>query len=89
LASISKTVRYFATSSAKLGKNLAVGNGGAAVSKGSSVSSAGNTWYSGISTPSFISTDATTTYNSRKSDGSLPATTFLTTASTTIGATMN
>jgi hypothetical protein len=33
--------------------------------------------------------DATTTYNSRQSDGSLPATTFLTTGSTTIGATMN
>jgi hypothetical protein len=33
--------------------------------------------------------DATTTYNSRQSDGSLPATTFLTTGSTTIGATTN
>ncbi|MGW7258077.1 hypothetical protein [Streptomyces sp. NPDC054834] len=28
-------------------------------------------------------------YNARKSDGSLPATTFLTTGSPTIGATMN
>ncbi|MER6369255.1 chondroitinase-B domain-containing protein [Streptomyces mirabilis] len=80
---------YFATSSAKLGKNLAVSNGSAAVAKGSSVTSAGNNWDSGVSAPSFLSTDASTTYNSRKSDGSLPATTFLTTGSTTIGATMN
>jgi hypothetical protein len=80
---------YFATSSARLGKNLAVGNGSGLVSKGSSVVSAGNNWDPGISTPSFISTDATTVYNARRSDGSLPATTFLTTGSTTIGATMN
>ncbi|MEU6509878.1 chondroitinase-B domain-containing protein [Streptomyces sp. NPDC046942] len=80
---------YFATSSAKLGKNLAVGNGSGLVSKGSHVTSAGNNWDSGISTPSFISTDATTVYNARTSDGSLPDTTFLTTGSTTIGATMN
>lgn len=79
---------YFATSAAKLGKNLAVSNG-TAVSKGSSVTSAGNNWDSGVSTPSFISTDATSTYNSRSSSGTLPTTTFLTTGSTTIGATMN
>jgi len=53
------------------------------------VTSAGNNWDSGVSTPSFISTDATTTYNSRSAGGTLPATTFLTTGSTTIGATMN
>jgi hypothetical protein len=80
---------YFATGAARLGKNLAVGNGTAAVSEGSSVTSAGNNWDSGVSTPSFISTDATTTYNSRSAGGTLPATTFLTTGSTTIGATMN
>ncbi|MGW7403887.1 right-handed parallel beta-helix repeat-containing protein [Streptomyces sp. NPDC054833] len=80
---------YFATSAARLGKNLAVSNGSGRVTKGSSVVSAGNNWDSGISTPSFVSTDASTTYNSRKSDGSLPSTTFLTTGSTTIGATMN
>lgn len=80
---------YFATSSARLGKNLAVGNGSGQVSKGSGVVSAGNNWDSGISTPAFRSTDASTAYNARKSDGSLPATTFLTTGSTTIGATMN
>jgi hypothetical protein len=80
---------YFATSSAKLGKNLAVGNRSGSVSKGSSVTSAGNNWDSGISTPSFVSTDATTCYNARSSSGALPATTFLTTGSSTIGATMN
>ncbi|MEV6350321.1 chondroitinase-B domain-containing protein [Actinoplanes sp. NPDC051851] len=80
---------YFATSSAKLGKNLAVGNGSGSVSKGSSVTSAGNNWDSGISTPSFISTDASTCYNARSSSGTLPTTTFLTTGSSTIGATMN
>ncbi|MEV0181522.1 pectate lyase [Streptomyces sp. NPDC050625] len=80
---------YFATSAARLGKNLAVSNGSGRVTKGSSVVSAGNNWDSGISTPSFVSTDASTTYNSRKSDGSLPSTTFLTTGSTSIGATMN
>ncbi|WP_427923242.1 right-handed parallel beta-helix repeat-containing protein [Streptomyces sp. cg40] len=80
---------YFATSSAKLGKNLAVSNGSGSVTKGSAVTSAGNNWDSGVSTPSFISTDASTTYNARSSSGTLPATTFLTTGSTTIGATMN
>ncbi|WP_255952652.1 right-handed parallel beta-helix repeat-containing protein [Streptomyces odontomachi] len=79
---------YFATSSARLGKNLAVGNG-TAVTKGGSVVSQGNNWDSGIATPSFVSTSATTCYNARKSDGSLPDTTFLTTGSTTIGATMD
>ncbi|MFJ4280030.1 chondroitinase-B domain-containing protein [Streptomyces massasporeus] len=80
---------YFATGSARLGKNLAVGNGGGSVGKGSSVVSSGNNWDSGISTPAFRSTDASSTYNARQSNGALPATTFLTTGSTTIGATMN
>lgn len=80
---------YFATSSARLGKNLAVSNGSGLVSKGSSVVSAGNNWDSGIGTPAFLSTDATTCYNARSSSGTLPATTFLTTGSSTIGATMN
>ncbi|MGW6012374.1 right-handed parallel beta-helix repeat-containing protein [Streptomyces sp. NPDC055210] len=79
---------YFATGAARLGKNLAVSNG-STVSKGGSVVSAGNNWDSGISTPSFRSTDASTTYNSRQSNGALPVTTFLTTGSTTIGATMD
>ncbi|MEU2773849.1 chondroitinase-B domain-containing protein [Streptomyces sp. NPDC007162] len=85
----SKWGYYFATSAARLGKNLAVSNGGGSVSKGSSAVSAGNNWDSGVSTPAFKSTDASTAYNARQSDGSLPATTFLTTGSTTIGATMN
>ncbi|MFG3025823.1 chondroitinase-B domain-containing protein [Streptomyces sp. NPDC048254] len=80
---------YFATSAARLGKNLAVSNGSGLVSKGSSVVSAGNNWDSGISTPAFRSTDASSTYNARSSSGTLPATTFLTTGSTTIGATMD
>lgn len=80
---------YFATSAARLGKNLAVGNGSGAVTKGSSVVSAGNNWDSGISTPAFLSTDATSCYNARQSTGALPATTFLTTGSSTIGATMD
>ncbi|MFI7343595.1 chondroitinase-B domain-containing protein [Streptomyces sp. NPDC050085] len=80
---------YFATGSAKLGKNLAVSNGSGQVGKSASVTSAGNNWDSGIATPPFVSTNATTTYNARSSSGTLPATTFLTTGSTTIGATMN
>lgn len=80
---------YFATSSARLGKNLAVGNGSGLVTKGSSVVSSGNNWDSGISTPAFKSTNAATCYNARSSSGTLPATTFLTTGSSTIGATMN
>ena len=80
---------YFATSSARLGKNLAVSNGSGLATKGSSVVSAGNNWDSGISTPAFASTDASSCYNARQSGGTLPATTFLTTGSSTIGATMN
>ncbi|MFD7133114.1 hypothetical protein [Streptomyces sp. NPDC059894] len=51
--------------------------------------SAANSWDSGVSTPSFRSTDATTAYGPRASDGSLPSTTFLTTGSTAIGASMD
>ncbi|WP_329115428.1 right-handed parallel beta-helix repeat-containing protein [Streptomyces sp. NBC_01465] len=80
---------YFATGAAKLGKNLAVSNGSGTVTKSSAVASSGNNWDSGIATPSFLSTDATTTYNARSSSGTLPATTFLTTGSSSIGATMN
>jgi hypothetical protein len=79
----------FAASAARLGKNLAVSNSGASVARSGSVVSSGNNWDSGVPTPSFVSTDATTAYGARASDGSLPATTFLTTGSTTIGATMN
>jgi hypothetical protein len=80
---------YFATGKARLARNLAVSNKGGLSKLGSSTVSAANNWDSGVSAPSFKTTDATTAYSARKSDGSLPATTFLTTGSTTIGSTMN
>ncbi|MEU9229739.1 right-handed parallel beta-helix repeat-containing protein [Streptomyces massasporeus] len=80
---------YFATGTARLGRNLAVGDKGGAAKLGSSTVSAGNTWDSGIATPPFRSTDATGAYGARRADGSLPATTFLTTGSTSIGSTMD
>ncbi|MBP5917699.1 right-handed parallel beta-helix repeat-containing protein [Streptomyces scabiei] len=80
---------YFATGAARLGRNLAVGNSGGSVNKGSSVVSSGNNWDAGVPTPAFRSTSASTTFNARSSSGTLPATTFLTTGSTTIGATMD
>ncbi|MDQ0602793.1 hypothetical protein QF037_007138 [Streptomyces canus] len=80
---------YFATGKARLARNLAVGNKGGLSKLGSSTVSAANNWDGGVSTPSFKSTDATTAYSARKSDGSLQATTFLTTGSTAIGSTMN
>jgi hypothetical protein len=80
---------YFATGKARLARNLAVGNKGGLSKLGSRAVSAANNWDSGVATPAFRSTDATTAYGARKADGSLPATTFLTTGSTTIGSTMN
>jgi hypothetical protein len=80
---------YFATGKARLARNLAVSNKGGLSKLGSGTVSAANNWDSGVSTPAFKTTDATTAYGARKSDGSLPATTFLTTGSTTIGATMD
>jgi hypothetical protein len=80
---------YFATGKARLGENLAVGNKGGLSKLGPSAVSAGNNWDSGVGTPPFKSTDATSAYGTRKPDGSLPATTFLTTGSTTIGSTMH
>ncbi|QFQ96391.1 pectate lyase [Streptomyces phaeolivaceus] len=80
---------YFATGKARLARNLAVGNGTAKAKLGRSTVSAANNWDSGVTSPSFRSTDASTAYGARGSDGSLPATTFLTTGSTAIGATMN
>ncbi|MEU1182746.1 right-handed parallel beta-helix repeat-containing protein [Streptomyces sp. NPDC005820] len=80
---------YFATGKARLARNLAVGNKGGLSKTGSSAVSAANNWDSGVSTPKFLSTDASSAYGARKGDGSLPATTFLTTGSTTIGSTMN
>ena len=80
---------YFATSKARLARNLAVGNKGGLDKLGSPAVSAANNWDSGVATPSFKSTDATTAYGVRSSSGTLPSTTFLTTGSTTIGATMD
>ncbi|MFH9862798.1 right-handed parallel beta-helix repeat-containing protein [Streptomyces sp. NPDC017202] len=80
---------YFATGKARLARNLAVGNKGGLAKLGSATVSAANNWDGGVGTPAFRSTDATTAYGARAADGSLPATTFLTTGSTTIGATMN
>ncbi|MFJ3310253.1 right-handed parallel beta-helix repeat-containing protein [Streptomyces sp. NPDC086549] len=80
---------YFATGKARLARNLAVSDKGGLDKLGPSTVSAANNWDSGVSTPSFKSTDAATAYGTRGADGSLPATTFLTSGSTTIGATMN
>lgn len=80
---------YFATGKARLARNLAVGNKGGPAKLGSATVTAANNWDAGVATPAFRSTDATTAYGARAADGSLPATTFLTTGSTTIGATMD
>ncbi|MFJ9561945.1 right-handed parallel beta-helix repeat-containing protein [Streptomyces fuscichromogenes] len=80
---------FFETSRSRLARNLSVGNRGGLVTRGSATVSAANSWDSGVSAPAFRSTDATTAYGARASDGSLPATTFLTTGSSTIGATMD
>ncbi|MEU0109256.1 right-handed parallel beta-helix repeat-containing protein [Streptomyces sp. NPDC006251] len=79
----------FATGTARLGRNLAVSDKGGHAELGSSTVSAGNNWDSGVATPPFRSTDAKSAYGAREADGSLPATTFLTTGSTTIGSTMD
>ncbi|MFH8803068.1 right-handed parallel beta-helix repeat-containing protein [Streptomyces sp. NPDC017936] len=79
----------FATGKARLARNLAVSDEGGPSELGASTVSAANNWDSGVATPSFRSTDATTAYGARAADGSLPATTFLTTGSTTVGATMD
>ncbi|MPY57065.1 right-handed parallel beta-helix repeat-containing protein [Streptomyces spongiae] len=80
---------YFATGAARLARNLSVGNKKGASKLGSSTVSAANSWDSGVSVPSFKSTDAASVYGARTADGSLPATGFLTTGSTAIGATMD
>ncbi|MDF3145893.1 MULTISPECIES: right-handed parallel beta-helix repeat-containing protein [unclassified Streptomyces] len=80
---------YFATGKARLARNLAASNKGGLAKLGSQAVSAANNWDSGVATPSFKSKDATTAYGARGSNGALPATTYLTTGSTTIGSTMN
>ncbi|MFF4571033.1 right-handed parallel beta-helix repeat-containing protein [Streptomyces sp. NPDC001410] len=80
---------FFETGKARLARNLAVGNKGGLAKPGSRTVSAANNWDGGVGTPAFKSTDATTAYGARRSDGSLPTTTFLTTGSAAIGSTMN
>ncbi|MEU6667194.1 right-handed parallel beta-helix repeat-containing protein [Streptomyces sp. NPDC046727] len=80
---------FFETGKARLARNLAVGNKGGLAELGSRTVSAANNWDSGVSTPAFKSTDAASAYGARRADGSLPATSFLTTGSTVIGATMD
>lgn len=80
---------HFATGKARLARNLAVGNKGGLSELGSSTVSAANNWDAGVSTPAFTSVDARTAYGTRRADGALPSTAFLTTGSTTIGSTMN
>ncbi|KUO07073.1 right-handed parallel beta-helix repeat-containing protein [Streptomyces sp. DSM 15324] len=79
----------FATGKARLTRNLAVGDKGGSSKPGSSAVSAANNWDSGVTVPKFLSTDATSAYGARKSDGALPATAFLTTGSPAIGSPMN
>ncbi|MEU0411846.1 right-handed parallel beta-helix repeat-containing protein [Streptomyces griseorubiginosus] len=79
----------FATGRARLARNLAVDNRGGLSRPGPATASAANNWDRGVSTPAFRSLDATTAHGARQADGSLPATTFLTTGSATIGSTMD
>ncbi len=80
---------YFAAGKARLARNLAVANGTGLAKLGTATVSAANNWDSGVGTPAFKSTDAASVYGARQANGALPATTFLTTGSTTIGSTMN
>ncbi len=80
---------HFAGGRARLARNLAAGNRGGLSELGPATVSAANNWDAGVPTPVFRSTDAGTAYGARGTDGSLPATPFLTTGSTTVGTTMN
>ncbi|MFE9672593.1 right-handed parallel beta-helix repeat-containing protein [Streptomyces sp. NPDC006259] len=80
---------HFTTGKARLARNLAVGDRGGPSELGPATVSTANNWDGGVGTPAFRSTDATTAYGPREADGSLPATAFLTTGSTAIGATMD
>ncbi|MFJ8080349.1 right-handed parallel beta-helix repeat-containing protein [Streptomyces sp. NPDC096205] len=79
---------YFATGRARLARNLAVGNGDGRARLGRATVSAANNWDAGVATPAFVSISAAGAYGPRGAGGSLPATPFLTTGSTAIGATM-
>ncbi|MEW1926515.1 right-handed parallel beta-helix repeat-containing protein [Streptomyces sp. NPDC088360] len=80
---------YFATGTARLARDLAVANGTGLAERGSGTVSAANNWDSGVATPAFRSTDATTAYGARRTGGALPSTAFLTTGSTAIGSAMD
>ncbi|MEU1011552.1 right-handed parallel beta-helix repeat-containing protein [Streptomyces sp. NPDC005890] len=80
---------FFGTGKARLARNLAVGNKGGQAKLGSHTVSAANNWDSGVSTPAFKSTDAASAYGARGAGGALPATVFLATGSSAVGATMD
>ncbi|MGP4049485.1 right-handed parallel beta-helix repeat-containing protein [Streptomyces sp. 2A115] len=80
---------YFASGKARLARNLSEGNKGRSAELGSSTVSAANSWDGGVATPAFKSTDASTTGASRRADGALPVTMFLTTGSDAIGSMMD
>ncbi|MEU9255405.1 right-handed parallel beta-helix repeat-containing protein [Streptomyces sp. NPDC048270] len=86
---------FFVSSPSRLSRNLAAQNTGGTAKLGHRAVSAANSWDAkgeGGPSPdgrSFLrSIDATTAYGPRKADGSLPATTFLTTGTEAIGAAM-
>ncbi|MFG3016055.1 right-handed parallel beta-helix repeat-containing protein [Streptomyces cinerochromogenes] len=80
---------FFETGKARLARNLAVGNRGGPAKLGARTVSAADNWDSGVRTPAFRSTDAASAYGARGADGALPATTFLTTGSGAVGASMD
>ncbi|MFC9030303.1 right-handed parallel beta-helix repeat-containing protein [Streptomyces arboris] len=79
---------YFASSPARLSRNLAVDNATGAAKLSKRVVSAANTWDAGQARPAGLRTDPATAYGPRRADGSLPATTFLVTGTPDIGAGM-
>jgi pectate disaccharide-lyase len=79
---------HIPTATAVLSGNIAAGNGSAAEICDENARSSGNTWDGGDWTADmFRSTDPAAAQGPRRPDGSLPATTFLTTA-TGLGASM-
>ncbi|WP_455355281.1 right-handed parallel beta-helix repeat-containing protein [Streptomyces sp. SYSU K217416] len=85
---------YFASSPSRLSRNLAVQNATGTAKLGRRVVTAANTWDASQAPAArrsgsvLRSTDPTTAYGPRRADGSLPATSFLTTGTPAIGAGM-
>ncbi|CAM5260228.1 MULTISPECIES: right-handed parallel beta-helix repeat-containing protein [Streptomyces] len=80
---------YIASSPSRLSRNLALDNASGPAKLGRRVVSAANTWDAGGAgdlRPAV--TDPTTAYGPRRADGSLPATDFLVTGTSAIGAGM-